>query len=147
MPSEEFENRAGDGAARRQLSFSVAEAGGIGSILPALDEFLTANSIAAPRAQRVRLVVEELVANAFLHGSAESTGGVAVVLRLGETALGGTVCYIGRAFDPSAPLAGRDVDTERVGGQGVRLVQGVTSRLEFSREGESNRVDFEVLGG
>lgn len=130
---------AGDG-----LSRSVIRVEELFALLAEVDAFLSWRSIPAPLARRTRLVVEELVTNAFRHGGADGTGGVVVELRGGSALPEGSISYVGPAFDPTVHLEEPGDSGRRLGGQGLQLIQGLTRRLEFSREGEVNRVEFEI---
>jgi len=145
MSSEESGSEVGEGRAIGRVSMSVSGIDQIAAFLSALDSFIGAAAVADPQANRARLVCEELVANAFSHGPAERTGGVMCELWMSGRAVAGSVSYIGPAFDPTSQRPG-GAESGRVGGQGLRIVQAVTNRLRFRHDGETCRVDFEILG-
>ncbi|MGK7868596.1 ATP-binding protein [Falsiroseomonas sp. E2-1-a20] len=117
----------------------------------ALEEWATASGVPPPAALRLRLVVEELVANLVEHAAwpgdpvpawlevAWRPGSLAAVLE-----------------DQSAPfdsagareVAAPRLDQDRVGGLGLGLVRKMTSALRHSApEGGGNRVEFSVRLG
>ncbi len=113
----------------------------LGGLLAEVDGVLAAETIAAYLARRTRLVLEELVTNAFRHGGAES---VAVDLRVGAGPPKGSVSYAGPAFDPTAPRPRAANAEVRVGGQGLPLIRSLAGKLRYSRRGDVNRVEFEI---
>ena len=143
MPENQIKKLGDAKLAGDEFSRSVRHIENLGALLAELDAFLSRKSVAAPLLHRARLVVEELVTNAFSHGGAASAGGVVVQLRGDAASPAGSVSYAGPAFDPTAAWT-EDGDECRVGGRGLPLIQNLTGRLRYSREGETNRVEFEI---
>lgn len=146
-----------DGAGRA-FADRIAAPAEIGRLLTALDAHLRAAPAPPAQAERALLVVEELIANAFLHGGAEATGGVEVALSLRPGArLEGEIRHRGPAFDPASdPASDPDVDPgaqsdpaadpdpDRIGGQGLRLIRAFTAALSHAHAEGLNRVRFDI---
>lgn len=92
-------------------------------------------------AQRASIVIEELIVNAFLHGSADSTGGVRLEMTFNASNVRGTIRYKGTAFDPG------DASNRAEGqgsGRGLHLIQSFTNALEYGHQDGTNHVSFEI---
>jgi len=119
----------------------------IGQLLAVLDP-LEAQGLALglPRAAvlRLRLLAEELFINSVLHGCGRTAGGcVAWALKPGRTTLGLRYLDNGPPWPP--PAQPGDTDPQRVGGQGLRLLEAMASRLTRRRLGGWNVVHLEIL--
>ena len=97
---------------------------------------------------RLQTVTEELLANAASHGYG-GEGEMPVWLELHPRKDGAALVFEDEAaeFDPSAvdaqpPDLGDDPSQAPVGGVGLVLVQGMTDRLRYSRNGRYNRLEL-----
>lgn len=143
MARSDLHDRAPSDRDGPAFSQHVGQRPEIVDLLKALDAFAAAQTISDRVAQRLHVVVEELLENAFSHGAAERSGGVRVDLRIEASKLRATIAYDGPEFDPGAPPA-EPAASDGVGGRGLRIVQSFSRGLAYARTGETNRVDFEI---
>ncbi len=114
-----------------------------------LEGSLLQRGVVAERIGQVRLIVEELAANALHHGECAARGmplrlrvsvdHAALVLELREH---------GQAFDPARaamPALTAGIDERPVGGLGLFLVQQLADELDYRREGDANIVRVTLL--
>jgi len=123
--------------------------------LPAVCDFVEARCSAlgvAPRtALRLRLIAEELFLNAIDHGYG---GDCDREVDLSLSVAAGQVVLVqedsGRPFDPFAavkpPSASADPDARPVGGLGLVLVAGMSTRHAYERDGTRNRTTVSLSG-
>jgi serine/threonine-protein kinase RsbW len=118
-----------------------AAPGGVEQARAALDGFCTANGIAAGDAWRLKVSLDEALANVVRHGRPPAGADVAVAMRLADGTVELTVSDAGPAFNPlempapdrRAPLAARSP-----GGVGIVLVRALMDDVEYVRQGGLN---------
>lgn len=124
---------------------TIPSAEQFGDHLLRIDHFLQSQEgVSKSQSAEARMVLEELVLNAFVHGAAEETGGVAFSLEAMANTLVGTVSYDGAPFDPTAPIPEELFASDQVGGRGLAIIQGLSSHLSYSRDGQRNHVTFAI---
>lgn len=116
----------------------------IATMLDAIEAWLAGGTAAAALTPRVALVAEELAVNAFHHGGAAGSGGVRIRLEQVSGMVRGHCSYRGTRFDPSDPANVAGDDPLSLGGQGLRLIQSMTSQLDYRFDDGTNIVDFEI---
>lgn len=123
----------------------------LAGLAPVQDEVearVVAQGVPRHAALRLRLVIEELVANLVEH-AAWTNGPVPARLEVSwqDGALAAALEDAARAFDPRqapAPPVPR-LDDDRLGGQGLALVRRMTDGLRYLRIADGwNRTEFTV---
>jgi len=136
------------------LRVSLAnDIGEIRRINPALVDFLGEEGVPDRVIGRVRLVIEELVVNAIRYAfDNTATHRINVELRTEPRRVIVAIDDDGRPFNPNdtpAPLLDEPWQTRRTGGLGIYLVKKLSSDLNYTRDGERNRVrvtvDFDLM--
>jgi serine/threonine-protein kinase RsbW len=112
-------------------------------------DFCAANHIATEAAQRIAIIVEELVANIVDHGRTVQDTVVTLLLERvpGETQL--VLSDFGMAFDPRDWLDVHDVPPDRGGGAGLALVRKWATIEKYERLDGRNEVQLlvpDILG-
>lgn len=128
----------------RPLELDIPAHANIAAMLDAIESWLAARAESAALTPRVALVAEELAVNAFHHGGAAGSGGVRIRLEQVAGIVRGQCSYRGTQFDPSDPANRAGDDPLSLGGQGLRLIQSMTSQLDYRFHDGTNIVDFEI---
>ncbi|WP_439594921.1 ATP-binding protein [Falsiroseomonas sp.] len=125
-----------------QVSISVApEAEEVPRVLDAIEGFASGISLTARVANRLSVVVEELLANVAMHAQGATQVGIKVAL-MGD-ALEVTVEDDGPAFNPTLGeirTVDEDLDNAVIGGLGLSLVRQMSSSLTYERSDGTNRL-------
>lgn len=125
----------------------AARMGSLDEALDFVEAFCAACAVAIDDVLRLRLVVEELFTNTVRHGHGGDCDSL-IRIELVAAADRLHVCYVDQAppFDPlRAPAAADPAGQLRVGGVGLRLVAELASNLDYARDGERNRLRFELV--
>jgi len=138
------------GLLRVSLANNVGE---IRRINAALADFLGEEGVPDRVVGRVRLVVEELVVNAIRYGfEGAAAHSINVELKTEPRRVIVNIDDDGRPFDPNhapAPPLHEPWQTRPTGGLGIYLVKNMSSDLNYTRDGERNRVrvtvDFDLV--
>jgi anti-sigma regulatory factor (Ser/Thr protein kinase) len=94
---------------------------------------------------RARVCVAELAANLIEHGGGRAGGDeVTVTLRPDGTALEVEVTDTGRAFDPTAAVAGT-TSPDGLGGRGLRLLRAYADAMRYRRDAGHNILRLRVI--
>jgi anti-sigma regulatory factor (Ser/Thr protein kinase) len=99
--------------------------------------------LAADKAMRVELAVEEWVVNLCTHAYGGRDGEVEVAVRKGDGELLIEIIDEGPPFDPTAsvePDLALPLDQREPGGLGLLLIHRMTDELRYSRDGGRNVV-------
>ncbi len=125
--------------ARDPLRYSVWPAG-LRAMNNAIDECLASHGVPSEGRSDVRLVLEELIANALDHGGAiECT----VDLALAERTITLTIIDDGAAFNPldsPDPVLDADDPERPIGGLGLHLIKTLSLDAAYAREGPHNQL-------
>jgi anti-sigma regulatory factor (Ser/Thr protein kinase) len=106
-------------------------------------------AVAAERAARLELAVEEWAANVCRHAYPEAGGSLEVSVRAEPGRVVVEIADEGRPFDPIAmrpPDVGRPLAERQPGGLGVLLIKRMLEDVRYRREGDHNIVTFVVSG-
>lgn len=100
-------------------------------------------AIDAADAQRLQLIVEELLTNTIRHGHAGECD-AAIGIRLDRHDGRPALHYSdeARPFDPTAELPAAAPDA--IGGLGLTLIRGLCRKLHYERRGERNCIELEL---
>lgn len=125
-----------------RVAYNFSGPGAVADAVAAVQSFTRATAIDRDSADRLAIIVEELVANIFDHGSLAPGQCVEMTLaRLGkEVSL--TLQDPGNAFDPRAWEAPDTVPPADGGGAGLALVNAWTRILSYESAGEMNRLEL-----
>lgn len=125
-----------------QVAISVPpDAEEVPRVLDAIEGFARGISLTARVANRLSVVVEELLANVAMHAPGATRVGITVALI--EDTLEVTVEDDGPAFNPTlggTRTVDEDLDNAVIGGLGLSLVRQMTSALTYERVGNTNRL-------
>ena len=106
-------------------------------IEPEVLTFAEANEWPPDLGFAVRLILEELVLNAVIHGSDDGSTTVCLFLESGPDFVRIELTDNGREFNPledtPAPDLDSDVEDRPVGGLGVHLVKSMADAIEYER--------------
>ena len=107
----------------------------------AIDAVLEANTVSREVRGDVRLIAEEIVANAIEYGGsgAETEIVVQIMALEGQLAIEFRDC--GRPFDPlavEAPMLDASLEERAIGGLGLHLVNELAESLSYTREDPYN---------
>ena len=105
---------------------------GIGPLLDAVGHYLAGQGASDALRRRAMLAVEELVANAIMHGALSPDQRITTDMTLGPAHLHVRIAYPGPAFDSAAPAGPRDDPGDSPGGHGLFLVQSIAGHLAHS---------------
>ena len=112
-------------------------------IEPEVLAFAEANEWPPDLGFAVRLILEELVLNAVIHGSDDATTTVRLFLESGPDSVRIEMTDNGREFNPledaPAPDLDSDVADRHVGGLGVHLVKSMADVFKYERVDGFNR--------
>lgn len=132
---------------RKRLSVDFAPGADAHRALTALladtAEFAVTARLASNSAERLAVVVEELVSNVARHGAAARSVALTVDLRAGHDGVALTVEDDGPAFDPTGK-AFAGPDQESGGGVGIELVRRWCDAMHYVRDGNRNRVELHL---
>jgi len=124
---------------RVELSGEMAGNAVIG---PAIRSYAETHGVPPATADRVCLVVDELVANVIMHARVDRLK-VSFELSCGNRSVTACVRDNGLPFDPTkAPSVQLDLPLEerKVGGLGLHFVRSLSHRLTYQRTGNENLV-------
>jgi anti-sigma regulatory factor (Ser/Thr protein kinase) len=130
-------------AARLELAASLPE---VARMNDWLADLFARESVPDDVAGSVKLCLNEIVANAILHGYPEGNPGrIDLSIDRQGDALAITVEDDGIAFDPlsapdARPMTG--LDDARVGGFGIKLFREASRAAQYERSGGRNRLSF-----
>lgn len=110
----------------------------ISGLLDELGAFLRTSSATDTQRRRTMLAVEELTANAILHGNAHDDICIAGQVVQGEVRV--ELTYNGLPFDPSDPDAVPERNMDEPGGNGLMLIQVYASKIQYERRNDKNFV-------
>lgn len=128
----------------KDVLYCPADESGLRAALVALDARGAALGMSTPARGRLAVVLEELYTNAMKHGNAQASGeAICVTLEPGaEGFVRLAVEYRGPPFDPLDHYApgelDRPVEDRPVGRLGIVLVRGLSTSVEYQRDGECN---------
>ena len=129
-------------SASLQLRNDVAELSRLGAWV---ESWTMQHGVADETAQRVDLCATELVTNVMTHGEAEAPAHV-IDLRIAGEGVNLVLDIVddGVAFDPTlAPLAPPvTLESDRVGGWGMRIVRNLADHVCYRREDGRNRLSI-----
>jgi anti-sigma regulatory factor (Ser/Thr protein kinase) len=121
----------------------------ISAMLDDVCAFLDQEAVDARAAHHVTLILDELLTNLGTHGNCpDHPAEVRLVVHRREVS--GTIVDRGVAFDLTQtpdPVLDHGIEERKVGGLGLYLIRKLTSRLEYRRTGDRNRVTFAVARG
>lgn len=103
----------------------------------AIDAVLETNNVGREVRDDVRLIAEEIVANAIEHGGSDAQTEIIVEITALEDRLAIEFRDCGRPFDPltvQVPTLDADIDERAVGGLGLHLVRELAESLSYLRE-------------
>ncbi|WP_206860336.1 ATP-binding protein [Lysobacter changpingensis] len=115
----------------------------------AVDAVLDTNAVAREVRDDVRLIAEEIVANAIEHGGCDAQTEIIVDITSRGEHLQIEFRDCGRAFDPltvAPPELDADIDERGVGGLGLHLVRELAENLSYTREEPYNVLRVTVRG-
>lgn len=115
----------------------------------AIDAVLETNAVAREVREDVRLIAEEIVANAIEHGGCGAQTEIIVEITARADRLAIEFRDSGRPFDPTAVEAPRldaDIEERGVGGLGLHLVRELAESLSYRREDPYNVLRVTVRG-
>lgn len=107
----------------------------------AVDAVLETNAVCREVRDDVRLIAEEIVANAIEHGGSDSETEIIVEITTLERHLTIEFRDCGRPFDPldvATPALDAPLDERAVGGLGLHLVHELAESLTYTREDPYN---------
>lgn len=126
--------------------FALSSAG-LGAAFDFISETVAVRGGDASLAQRLSVIVDEICGNLIRHdGSLTEAHRFTLELRDGGD--GGhegavlVICDPGRPFDPTRGAVGQHADA--LGGYGLELVRGLSSRVSYERAGGCNRLTVSV---
>jgi serine/threonine-protein kinase RsbW len=114
---------------------------GVPRVLEAVEGFANGISLTARAANRLAVVVEELVANVAMH--APSATRVSISVALHDDLLKVTVEDDGPSFNPTLGkilTVDEDLDAAAIGGLGLSLVRQMTDSLTYARTDDTNHI-------
>ena len=115
--------------------------GAAGELSTALDAFCAAEGVPEETAWRLKVAMDEIVANIVSHGAAASRGAsIDVWLRRDGDHIEMRIADDGVPFDPlscPAPDVTAPLDSRRPGGLGVALVRGLMDEVQYERTGRN----------
>lgn len=114
--------------------------GGLAAIQDAVASLEQGGHITSAVADACNLVLEELIANAFVHGSVAEAR---LQMRCSATELVAVVADSGERFNPLEepdPDIEAGLDERRLGGLGIFFVKRLMDRVEYRRVGDQNQV-------
>jgi len=124
---------------RRSVSASVdaqvSSPVGLSEFLDRIESELQVAGCERALANRILLVIEELVVNAFDHGRAEA---VRTTVNLNDDGADLAISHDGPAFDTSAADNVPPLDPHAGGGLGLRIVHHLARPLSYERQGGLN---------
>jgi len=103
--------------------------------------------LAADRASRLELAVEEWVVNLCTHAYAGRDGEIEIVVRKGNEELLIEIIDDGPPFDPTAlaePDVGLPLERSQPGGLGLLLIRRLTNRVGYARDRGRNIITLAV---
>jgi sigma-B regulation protein RsbU (phosphoserine phosphatase) len=107
----------------------------------AIDAVLETNAVCREVRDDVRLIAEEIVANAIEHGGSGAETEIVVQIMALERKLAIEFRDCGRPFDPlavEAPMLDAPLEERVVGGLGLHLVHELAESLSYTREDPYN---------
>lgn len=107
----------------------------------AIDAVLETNTVAGDIRGDVRLIAEEIVANAIEYGGTDAQTDITVDIEKDTDQLSIVFRDSGQAFDPlsvEAPELDADIEDRAIGGLGLHLVRELAESLSYSRENACN---------
>lgn len=107
----------------------------------AIDAVLETNAVAREVRDDVRLIAEEIVANAIEHGGSNAQTEIIVEIEKKADQLLIEFRDCGQAFDPLAvepPELDADIEDRAIGGLGLHLVRELAESLTYAREDPYN---------
>jgi len=129
-------------SASLQVGNDIAELSRLGAWV---ESWATQHRVADETAQRIDLCATELVTNVITHGHSDAPARV-IELRIAEAGenLILDIDDDGVAFDPTlAPLAAPvTMDSDRVGGWGMRIVRKLSDEVHYRRAHGRNRLSL-----
>ena len=131
---------------RFDIAAQVAE---IAGLLDWVDGVLRDAQLPDTVRRHVMLGIEEVAANAIIHGEMrQDDGPVRTSLLILRDGVQVDLVYGGRAFDPTGPQEPPEPSAETLGGHGLALVRAFSRTFEYRRAGARNHVtlEFEVNG-
>lgn len=115
----------------------------------AIDAVLDTNLVAREVRDDVRLIAEEIVANAIEYGGCDAQTEIIVDITARDGDLRIEFRDCGRPFDPltvETPALDADIDERSVGGLGLHLVRELAENLSYMREDPYNVLSVTVRG-
>lgn len=103
----------------------------------AIDAVLESNAVSREVRDDVRLIAEEIVANAIEYGGSGSETEIVVQIMASDGKLAIEFRDCGRPFDPSAveaPVLDAPLEERAIGGLGLHLVHELAESLSYTRE-------------
>ncbi|GAB3284254.1 SpoIIE family protein phosphatase [Parahaliea aestuarii] len=102
----------------------------------------------APEAHsELQLVLEEVITNIYKYSGLGEQDTVSVALTIDDETVRLTVRDAGRAFNPlqdgRRAALGADIDHAEIGGLGVHLIEQLTDRQHYRREGDENCLELD----
>ena len=107
----------------------------------AIDAVLESNAVSREVRDDVRLIAEEIVANAIEYGGSGSETEIVVQIMALEGQLAIEFRDCGRPFDPlavEAPVLDASLEERAIGGLGLHLVHELAESLSYTREDPYN---------
>jgi serine/threonine-protein kinase RsbW len=107
----------------------------------AIDAVLETNAVCREVRDDVRLIAEEIVANAIEYGGSGSETEIIVQIMALDRQLAIEFRDCGRPFDPLAvevPMLDAPLEERAIGGLGLHLVRELAESLSYTREGPYN---------
>lgn len=102
-------------------------------------------AIGAADAQRLQLIVEELLTNSIRHGhGGECDAAIDLCLGLNDGRPALRYSDDARPFDPTAALPPAEPDA--IGGLGLPLIRGLCRSLRYERRAGRNHITLELAG-
>lgn len=118
------------------------EMAGNAVIGPAIKSYAEIHDIPPTTADRICLIVDELVANVIMHARSDNLK-VSFELSCGNRSVTACVRDNGRPFDPTqapAPRLDGALEERKVGGLGLHFVRAFSQSLFYQRLGDENIV-------
>lgn len=107
----------------------------------AIDAVLETNAVCREVRDNVRLIAEEIVANAIEYGGSGAETEIIVEIMAWERQLAIEFRDCGRPFDPlavEAPMLDAPLEERAIGGLGLHLVRELAESLSYTREDPYN---------
>lgn len=107
----------------------------------AIDAVLETNAVGREIRDDVRLIAEEIVANAIEYGGSDAETEIVVDIAAADGTLSIEFRDRGRPFDPLAvapPALDAPLDERGIGGLGLHLVHELAESLSYAREDDCN---------